>query len=165
MSILKRLAWNWYGFVHSISGIGEVARKHRAAILFISACLIFFDPNVTLTLGRASVAGLGMSIDPVQVISIGLVLFAALVYRLIAFWIFILTESGVDFDKAKRRAKNEIDPDIPDESYGDLQHVINRVASDSVYNWKFIQIIWETLLPTAIALFAIFYFCNAYFFI
>jgi len=162
ISMWQNIKWKWYQIADSIGGISDVSRKHRAAILFISACVFFIESNVKITIGKASLAGLGVSIEPVQVVPIGPILIVLLAYRTIAFWIIILTEHGVNFQKAKKRAQNSLDPDT-DAPRDTVQTEISVIASLSVYRWRLVQVLWEVLLPTALALTAIIMFYHAYF--
>ena len=141
--------------IHSEKGISDTSRKHRAAILFISLCVFFIEPNVKLTLGKASFAGLAMSIDPVQVIPVGLVLLFALIYRLIAFWVTNLTDIGTDIAKAKTSARNKIDPQIPEKPDDQIEARINETAYATVFKWRSRRSLWEVVLPTIIGLSAI----------
>jgi len=145
-------------------GINDISRKHRAAILFISLCIFFVEPNVKLTLGKASLAGLGMSIEPVQVIPVGLVLLFALIYRLIAFWVIILTDIGTDINRAKSSARNNIDPPIPEKPDDQIEDQINETAYNSVFKWRYRRSLWEIILPTIIGLSAILSFTISFLF-
>ena len=91
--------------------LSETSLKHRRAILILSLVIFFIDPSVKVTFGKASLAGLGISITPPQEISIGLLVLGLLIYRVFAFWTSIIIESGTDLKLAKRKALLEIQPE------------------------------------------------------
>lgn len=47
-----------------IGTLGEESLKHRKAIIFISVVTLLIDPTVTLSIGKTSIQGTGISVDP-----------------------------------------------------------------------------------------------------
>jgi len=137
-----------------IGKLGDVSLKHRSVILFLSVLMLLIDPNVKVTFGKASVAGLGISVDPPQTIYIGFFLLALLVYRLIAFWASVLLENGTDSNRARRKAALQFDPawEAEQDNPHDLDQIIKNESGSIVYKWSVRQILWEFVLPNVLAL-------------
>jgi len=137
-----------------IEGLGEVSLKHRSNILMLSVLMLFIDPDVKLILGKASLAGLGITIEPTQTIPIGLFLFILLIYRLSAFWASVLLESGINEIKADGKARYEIDPayHAEERKASDMDQAVRMESYDITYKWKVRQILWEFILPNLLAL-------------
>ena len=140
-----------------IGKLGEHSLKHRSAILLLSVLLLFIHPNVEITFGSASLAGLGISVNPPQKLSIGLFLLILLLYRLIAFWASVLLESGTDQNRAKRKALLEFDPAWEAEEHrpSDMEQLIRRESNKKICKWSVRQIIWEFVIPNLLAFVAL----------
>jgi len=119
--------------------------------------MLLVDPSVKVTFGKASLAGLGISVDPPQTIYIGAFLLVLLVYRLIAFWASVLLESGTDSSRATRKALLEFDPSYEAEEHRphDMEQLIKSESGEIIYKWSVRQILWEFLLPNLLAMFAL----------
>lgn len=140
-----------------IGDLSDTSSKHRSAILLLSVLVMFVAPDVKLTFGTASLAGLGISVSPPQEIAIGHFLLALLTYRFIAFWVLVLLESGTDISRAERKALLAFDPawGAEEEQSGDKEQLIRLESRDMVYKWKVRQIVWEIIVPNVIALSAL----------
>ncbi len=137
-----------------IGKLGDASLKHRSAILFLSVLMLLIDPNVKVTFGKASLAGLGISVDPPQTIYVGVFLLVLLVYRLVAFWASVLLESGTDSSRATRKAILEFDPAWEAEEHRphDMDQLIKNESGGIVYKWGVRQILWEFVFPNILAL-------------
>ncbi|EHU0329855.1 hypothetical protein KY023_004424, partial [Vibrio vulnificus] len=143
--------------------LNEVSAKHRSNILVLSVIVFLVDPNVVISFGNASLAGLGITIVPKQDINIGYILLGLLVYRFIAFWFSILSTSGRNFSAAESRALSELQPDYLTEQpgTGNLDQEVARYARKSVRRWKNYSFVWDIYLPSALAVIAtIFFICK-----
>ncbi|WP_444901337.1 hypothetical protein ACJJIG_17350 [Microbulbifer sp. SSSA007] len=142
-----------------IGKLGDVSLKHRSSVLLLSVLMFLVDPTMQVTLGKASVAGLGISVDPPQTIHIGIFLLILLLYRLVAFWVSVLLESGTDESRATRKALLDFDPAWEAEKYrhrpGDMEQLIKNESGAIVYKWSVRQILWEFVLPNVLALTAL----------
>lgn len=147
-----------------IGKLSDYSLKHRSAILVLSVLMLLIDPNVKVTFDKASVAGLGISVDPAQTIYIGVFLLALLIYRLIAFWASVLLESGTDLNRATRKALIEFDPawEAEERKPHDMDQLIKSESGEIVYKWSIRQILWEFLLPNALALVALAVYTTSY---
>lgn len=150
------MQWNhvkYWMHLH-IGKLGESSLKHRSAILLLSVLMLFIEPSVTITFGNASLAGLGISFNPPQTISIGLFLFALLIYRLTAFWVSVFLESGTDSKRATRKALLSFDPSYEAEENRphNMEHVIKAESEDILYKWSVRQILWEFVTPNLLAI-------------
>ncbi|NWO06548.1 MAG: hypothetical protein HLX50_12940 [Alteromonadaceae bacterium] len=134
--------------------LSETSLKHRRAILLLSLLMFFIGPSVKVTFGKASLAGLGISITPPQEISIGLLVLGLLIYRVFAFWTSIIIESGTDLKLAKRKALLEIEPEWEAEEYepGNIEQYVRHSSNKIVYKWTKWQLIWEFLFPNIVAI-------------
>jgi len=152
---------NWRQFKGYVSRhigpVSEIARKHRRAVMLVSICMLSLEPTTSITLGNVSMSGLGVTVQPPQTIPLSFVLFIALAYFLLAFWVGVLTESGTDRARAERHAWYEHDPafDADNPHNDDLEQVIKRGAGAIVYKWNFRRIVWEVFLPTILAVVAL----------
>ena len=148
-----------------IGKFSEASLKHRSGILLLSVVMIFVDPRVSITFGSASLGGLGISVSPPQEVSIGLLLLALLVYRLIAFWASVLLENGTDLSLAERRALLEFDPSWEAEEHepGNMEQLIRNESRGEVYKWTLWQLVWQFLVPNFLALVALTVFAAKYF--
>ena len=148
----------------NIGKLGESSLKHRGAILVLSVVILFVDPNVRITFGEASLAGLGISVEPPQSFPIGFFLFALLIYRLIAFWVSVLLESGTDSNRARRKALIDFDPgwEADEQRPGNMDDLIRHESGNIIYKWTVRQILWEFVIPNIIAFFAIIIFTIKY---
>ena len=142
-----------YFLYQHVGALNDAALKHRGAILLISALMLFIEPGAKATFGKVAVAGLGISIDPEQDIYIGVFLFVLLVYRLVAFWMSVLIESGTDQGRAERKALLEYDPSwFADEpAPHTTEQLIKDEAEHTVYKWNVRQILWEFMFPNFLA--------------
>jgi len=142
-----------------INGISEVSRRHRKSVLFTSICLIVLDQSVELTLGKASLGGLGIGISPEQVIPIYKVLLLVLTYFCITFWVSISIETGLDIDRVKKNLiKNDKDTiyiDCDSENNVKDSSDIHVAAEEVVSKWEFRKILWEIVMPTTLAFVAL----------
>lgn len=137
--------------------LGEVPLKHRSHILVLSVIVMLVDPNIKITFGSASLAGLGISVEPKQTFDVGFTLSCLLLYRLIAFWASTLLASGTSYELAKERAYDELDParHAEEPTVGDIDQEASRVSRRSVYAWNKLQLIWELVLPNMLAMVAL----------
>ncbi|WP_339807326.1 hypothetical protein [uncultured Marinobacter sp.] len=103
--------------------------------------------------------------SPPQEVSIGLLLLALLVYRLIAFWASVLLENGTDLSLAERRALLEFDPSWEAEEHepGNMEQLIRNESRGEVYKWTLWQLVWQFLVPNFLALVALTVFAAKYF--
>lgn len=89
-------------------------------MLFTSTLMLFLDPKVSLTIGILSAAGVGIAVEPSQVIPVAFALFLALGYFTLAFWLSTLTESGTNVEIAHAISALDLDPsydvDMPPQS-------------------------------------------------
>lgn len=140
-----------------VGKLGEASVKHRSAVLMLSVLMLFISPSVKVTFGSASVAGLGISIDPPQTIFLGIFLFALLIYRLAAFWAAVLLESGTDSSRATRKAQLEFEPSLGEEQNRahDMGALIQSESRKTVYKWSVRQILWEFVFPNILAAIAL----------
>lgn len=147
-----------------IGKLGEASTKHRSAILFLSLLVILIEPGVKLTFGSASLLGLGISVSPPQEISIAVFVLALLAYRMLAFWIVVLLESGVDMKRAERKALLEFDPAWEAEAYqpGNMDQLIRQESHAMVLKWTVRRIVWEVLFPNLFAIMALAIFATKY---
>lgn len=137
----------------NIGVLDDASLKHCSAILFISAIMLFTDPGVSLTLGSASLAGLGISVEPPQSIPVGLLLLALLMYRLVALWAYIILGSGTDENKVRYKTQisygtshdNIFEPNTIDE-------LISQDTQNTIYKWSIRKVLWELLPPNLAAL-------------
>ena len=136
-----------------IGKLGDSSLRHRSAILVLSVLLILVGPEIKITFGSASLAGLGISVSPPQELSVGLFLLAILTYRLIAFWASVLIESGTDLARAERKALLVFDSGWEAEEHkpSDMDQLIRQESHGMVYRWTKWQLVWEILLPNLIA--------------
>lgn len=150
------LSYYMYKLNLYIGKLSDASSKHKSAILFLSVLVMFVGPDVKLTFGSASLAGLGISVSPPQELAIGHFLLALLTYRFIAFWVLVLLDGGTDISRAERKALLAFDPawGAEEEQPGDKEQLIRRESGDIIYKWKVRQIAWEILFPTVIALLA-----------
>src|SRR5690606_38989748 len=127
--------------------------------------MIFVGPGVSVTFGNASFGGLGISVSPPQEISIGWLILALLVYRLIAFWASVLLENGTDLKLAERRALLEFDPSWEAEEHqpGNMEQFIREESQGDVYIWTMRKLVWEFVIPNFVALIALTVFAVKYF--
>ncbi|EJB8535479.1 TPA: hypothetical protein I7264_25880 [Vibrio parahaemolyticus] len=141
----------------NIGKLNEVSMKHRSAILLISVLIYFVDPNVKITFGNASLAGLGISVEPAQTVYLGYFLLALLIYRLIAFWVSVLLESGTDRNRAIRKAQIDFEPawEAEENRPHDMEQLIRQESEKITYKWNVRQILWEFVFPNIIALVAV----------
>lgn len=148
-----------------IGKFSETSLKHRSAIFLFSVVMIFVDPLVSITFGSASLGGVGISVSPPQKISIGLLLLALLVYRLIAFWASVLLENGTDLSLARRRAALEFDPAWEAEQHESesMEQLISHESREDVYKWTLRQLVWQFVVPNILALVALTIFAAKYF--
>jgi len=141
---------NW--LYRHISILDTTSQKQRVAILFLSAMTFIIEPHAKLTLGKASLAGLGVSLEPSQTIQVGLVLLALLCYRLISFWMTVTLNSGVDSDISNEKAQFIFNPAYGDDGgpyHENDQLAINKSRS-LVYSWTVRKIIWEVVVTSLI---------------
>ena len=140
-----------------IGKLSEKALKHRSAILLLSVLIFVVDPKVKITFSKASAAGLGISVDPPQTFYIGFFLFFLLFYRLVAIWVVVFLERGTDEKVARRKAINEIEPwhdgEKPDPQNN--EQLIEIRSGSILREWDKKQLLWELLLPSLIAIFAL----------
>lgn len=141
----------------NIGKLSESSLKHRSAILMLSVLMLFIEPNVAIIFGSASVAGLGISVNPPQEIPVGLFLLTLLLYRLIAFWALVLTESGTDSSRAERKALLEFDPswEAEETRTHDLDQLIRQESGKTIYKWSIRQLVWEFVIPNLLAFIAL----------
>lgn len=134
--------------------ISEEAIKHRSAIMVLSVIMLVIDPHVTLTLGAASLAGLGISVEPPQAIPVGLFLYVILFYRLIAFWVAALLGAGTNKNTARERAIDACDPTHYDQEKNiqDVGQLISFESSAIIYRWKVRRIYWDLFIPNILAM-------------
>ena len=137
-----------------VGELGEVSLKHRSNILLLSVLMIFIDSNVKVILGKASLAGLGITIEPTQTIPVGLFLFALLIYRLVAFWASVTLESGTSKSIADTKAQYDIDPayHAEERSPSDMDQAIRMESNATTYKWQVRRILWEFTVPNLLAL-------------
>ncbi len=145
-----------------IGKLGEVSLKHRSHTLVLSVIVMLVDPNINITFASASIAGLGISVEPKQTFDVGLILSCLLLYRLIALWASALLASGTSYDAAKDRAYDELDParHADEPGVGDIDQEASKMSRKSIHTWNKFQVFWELTLPTVLAIVAliIFYF-------
>ena len=136
-----------------IGKLGEASLKHRSSILLLSVLIIFVEPNLKIIFGKASVAGLGISVDPPQTIHLGLFLLLLLIYKLITFWLSVFIEHGTDPTRAGRKALLDFEPSSETEEHRphDMDKLIKRESDDIVYKWSVRQIVWEFIFPNLLA--------------
>lgn len=148
----------------NLGEINEEARKHRSAILVISVIMLVVDPHVTLTLGTASLAGLGISVKPPQSIPVGLFLYAVLSYRVIAFWAATIIGAGVNDDIARDKAIDSCDPGhyAEERNPHDIGHLINMETNHITYRWKVRRIYWDIFVPNLMAAFSLVFYSYRY---
>lgn len=145
---------NW-GHIY-IGPLSDVSLKHRNSVLFISILMMLISPDVTITFGSASIAGLGIKIEPPQTIHIGSVLFLLLLYRLIAFWATTLISHGTNEKIAYKKAAINIDASyLAPQQQATITDVINEESDSIKYKWETHRIIWEFIVPNALALAAL----------
>ena len=144
-----------WGYTH-IGPLSEVSLKHRNYVLLISILLVLISPEVKITFGTASIAGMGIEIDPAQTIYIGVVLLFILLYRISAFWATALITHGSNEKSARRKAALKIDADslVPPPPQH-ISDVVKEKAEAINYKWSFIRLIWEFFLPNILALAAL----------
>jgi hypothetical protein len=137
----------------NIGKLGEVSLKHRSVILFLSVLMLLVDPDLKITFGNASVAGLGISVDPPQAIFLGVFLLALLIYKLIVFWISVFIEHGTDPKRAGRKALLKFDPsyEAEEENHHDMGQIIRNEKGEIIYKWSVRQILWEFIFPNVLA--------------
>lgn len=125
--------------------------------MLVSVFMLFVDPNVKITFGSASFAGLGISVNPPQTLPLGIFLLALLIYRLIAFWASVLIESGTDASRAKRKALLAYDPgwEVDEHRPDDMEQLIKEESGGIVYRWSVRQLIWDFLIPNLLAVIAL----------
>lgn len=140
----------------NVGKLTDASLKYRGSILLLSVLVIFIDPDVKITFGSASLAGLGISISPPQEFSIGLFLVALLAYRWIAFLATALFESGTDIERTEKNVLLKFEPawEAEERNPGDMDQLVRMESDRSVYKWEKYQLIWEFLLPNAIAVIA-----------
>lgn len=148
----------------NIGKLSDASHKHRGAILMVAVIMLFIDPEVKVTFGSASLAGLGISVTPAQEISLGLLLFAILVYKLIAFWVSVLLESGTDSARAERKALMELDPGWDAEQHDptDFSRLIRNHKQEIIYKWTVRQILWEFVFPNLVGVVALSHYLRVY---
>ncbi|EHU4978445.1 hypothetical protein [Vibrio vulnificus] len=139
-----------------IGKLGEVSLKHRSHTLVLSVIVMLVDPNINITFGSASLAGLGISVEPKQTFDVGFILSCLLLYRLVALWASALLANGTSYEAAKERAYNELDPARHDDEpgVGNLVQEASKLSRKSVYTWNKFQVFWELTLPTVLAIVA-----------
>lgn len=140
-----------------IGKLSEASLKHRSTILLLSILISLIDPSVTISFGSASLAGLGISVNPPQELSVGALLLALLIYRLIAFWVSVLLESGTDSKRVTRKALLDFEPAWEAEEYrpGDIGQLISQESEKVIHRWSVRQLIWELVIPNLIAIIAL----------
>jgi hypothetical protein len=162
------LKYQWYEFrrlVHyNIGQLSESSLKHRGAILFLSVAIIFIDPDVSLTLGSASLAGLGISVEPPQSIPVAPFLFSLLIYRLTAFWASIVLDNRTDTKKTHERISLHYEDDYEDCEINTTGDMISHETDASTYHWGVRKILWDILPPNILALYCTFKFMQHYLF-
>lgn len=166
--MMRFLYYKWQSLVHriyiNIGELSESALKHRSSILMISVIMLVIEPHATLTLGKASLAGLGISVEPPQSVPVGLFLYVLLMYRLIAFWAAVLLDSGTDDKVAREKAIHECDPGYYDdeENPHDMRELIRRKSSEIVYKWKLRKMLWEIFIPNILGATSLIYYSYIY---
>lgn len=146
-----------YWLYRNIDELDESSLKHRSSIMFLSLILLFIDPGINLTFGSASLAGLGISVDPAQTLPISILLLSVLVYRLIAFWVSALLKVGCDIDRAIYKAEYDFDSSFEAEEprLYDKEYIIRSKSNEIVYKWKVRKILWQFAFPNFLALLSI----------
>ena len=139
-----------------IGKLSDTSLKHRGSILLLSTLILFIDPAVKLTFGKASLAGLGISVDPVQVIPVGLFLWVLLIYRLTAFWVSVLLESGTDPKMAAQKALSVQNyPYEQNEPEVTMPRLLDSESKGILNKWTIRQMLWELVPPNLLALVAL----------
>lgn len=147
--------WNTFRswLYKNVGELDQASSKHRTIILFISAIMLFTDPSVSVTLGSASLAGLGISVEPPQSIPVGVLLLALLTYRLVALWASIILDSGTDKLKAQYKARiRHGSPEDYNPEPNTIDELITEIAENTVYTWQIRKILWELAPPNIAAL-------------
>lgn len=134
--------------------LSDTSLKHRSTILFLSVVMLFIDPSVKITLGTASLAGLGISLSPPQEIPIGQLIMFLLVYRVFAFWTSTILESGTNLNLAKRKVLLDVEPtwEAEENEPGNIEQYVRHTSHKKVYKWTKWQLAWEFLFPNILAL-------------
>lgn len=152
--IMKQLKWTveyCLAWTQRHAGlISEVAAKHRAAVLIWSVIATLVDHNTKVTLGSASLAGLGITVEPPQTLPVGLLVALMLVYRIIALWFTALSDTGTDSKKASYIACHKHDPDslTPGGPAYSPSEVAAEETENIMYSWSLRRVIWELIFPT-----------------
>lgn len=144
----------------TIGKLDETSLKHRSAVLVLSAMVFFVSPEAKLTFGNASLAGLGISVTPPQVLPVGWFLVALLLYRLIAFWMSILIGEKTDLGRAKWRALRCFAPEYTndEDEPGNPEAMAIFHAKYGVSQWSRIRALWEIAIPSVMGVLAFLFF-------
>ena len=135
-----------------IGELNETSLKHRSHILLLSVLLLFVSSDIVLILGKASLAGLGISVDPPQTIPVGLFLFVILVYRVIAFWTSALINNGLNIEKIEHELRLDYDPIYEAEPKPRDPGELARVMGAAIrFKWERVKVLWEFYLPNLFA--------------
>jgi len=161
----ERLSELKYWLVSNTGKLSRTSKRNKNMMVFLGILLIVLDANVKITFGSVSFAGLGIGIDPPQVIPIGVALSLLLLYKLIAFWVSVFLEVGTSIDKQMHIATMEYDPSIyhEDREPHDMSELIKSEAYKVTTKWTFLKVIWEVIIPNTIAIFALCYFLARFF--
>ena len=88
-----------------------------------------------------------------QTIHVGIFLLILITYRLIAFWVSVLLESGTDSSRAARKALLDFDPasEAEDPRSYNQEQIIESESGEIIYKWSVRQILWEIVFPNVFA--------------
>ncbi|HSB96542.1 MAG TPA: hypothetical protein VLC91_08845 [Spongiibacteraceae bacterium] len=162
MTINKYQIKNWLDL--NIGELSDDSQTHGKAVMFISVLMMFVEPTVKVTLGQASLAGLGISVSPPITIPVGILLLALLTYRYISFWITTILDNGTNHKKSERKAAYKHNPYYGDEHPPqNMEQLVNEKAYEITFKWRIRKIIWAFFLPNIFALIALLRYGFTYF--
>ena len=137
-----------------IADVSEKTEKTRKLVMFLGVAAIFISPDVVVTFGSASVAGLGISVSPVQKLPIAVVILAVLVFKIISLWVTIAIESGRDESTARRKAFSIIKPMLMEgeQNPDDIEHFVRSKAHEMTRKWTLRKLLWEVVMPSLVGI-------------
>lgn len=151
---------NTYNIKHwldlNIGELSDESKTHGKIVMFVSVLMMFIDPSVKITVGQASLAGLGISVNPPISIPVGTLLFVLLTYRYVSFLITTILDNGTNHNTSKRKAAHRHDPTYGEERPSqDIDQIVSEVAYDITFKWRVRKIMWGFFMPNILALIAL----------
>lgn len=137
-----------------IADVSDKTEKTRKLVMFLGVVALLIDSDVAVTLGSASMGGLGVSISPPQVLPVAEIIVFILLFKIVALWVTIAIESGRDKRTARNKAFRIVEPDLmgSDENTDDIELAVRTQAYAITSKWTLWKLVWEVAMPSLIGL-------------